>query len=479
MKYVPHVVFGSLLVLFLGAAFWGKLHVPQPVADTRTEAAMPDKWTFIGENGREADISMPILQRFHYPGDVAFCARASELLKDSVENGVALGFCEKPETLSSLDRTAKLAEAASQLPLLSMTDDDPEKQSGQQDAVAMGVAALREALETAPRNAPQAALSVLDQYWIASLIKQPERYYNPAFLFKDAFTTEVVEARMALCRLVNDPNCMINAARNAGGAVETIGRWSSDIGKLLLSIELAQIAHDRDTTGEPYSEIYYAQDLAGSYGYASEIVEGDEKLTYLRRGVAALEEAEKRYKDKVDAQVQQSLTGSLGTIYGRVAFISRDRADVEKALRFDQMSADEQKQLDGEVSWETLSNLGDSHMLRGEVFGTEDDLREGLDIQQQALAKATSDNSQAGKNYVNMKLAVSFIRYGEAEATQLTRQQRIEMLTKGKELADRMLSIFLETGTKTYQDVVTNAARRAEAKLALLQWEPAPPPQKP
>jgi len=479
MRYLSHVTFCALLVLFLGAAFWGKLHVPQPVADTRTEAAVPDTWAFSDENGRHAEISMPILQRFHYPGDVAFCAKAGELLKNRAEGAVPIGFCEKPETLSPLERSATLAETASQLPLLVMTNDDPENQSVQEDAVAMGLAALREALEAAPRNAPQAALSILDQYWVASLAKHPERYYSPAFLFKDAFTTEVVQARMALCRLVDDPNCMINAARNASGAVETVGRWSSDIGKLMLSIELAQIAHDRDTTGEPYSEIYYAQDLAGSYGYASEIVEGDEKLTYLRRGVAALEEAEKRYKDKVDADAQQSLTASLGSIYGRVAFISRDRADVEKALRFDQMAADKQKELDGEVSWETLSNLGDSHMLRGEVFGTEDDLRKGLDIQQQALAKATSDDSEAGRNYVNMKLAVSFLRYGEFDGTQLTKEQRIEMLRKGKDLADRMLSVFLETGTKTYQDVVTNAARRAEAKLVSLEWQPAPPPQKP
>ncbi|WP_421358919.1 hypothetical protein [Agrobacterium rosae] len=361
--------------------------MPQPVADTRTDAALPDRWTFTGEGGREADISMPILQRFHYPGDVAFCAKAGELLQAMAADGSTLDFCGKPETLPSLERAEKLAKAASQLPLLVMTDDETEKQSGDEEAAAMGLAALRDALETVPRNAPQAALSILDQYWIASLVKNPERYYNPVFLFKDAFTTEIVEARVALCRLVDDHDCMIKVARNAVDAVETVGRWSSDVGKLMLSIELAKIAHDRDTTGNPYFEIYYAQDLASSYGYASEIVEGDEKLTYLRRGVAELEHAEKRYKDKVDADAQQSLTGSLGTIYGRVAFISREKADVEKALLFDQTAADKKKELDGDVSWERLSNLGDSHLLRGEVFGTEDDLRQGLEIQQQAFGE--------------------------------------------------------------------------------------------
>ncbi|WP_421358921.1 hypothetical protein [Agrobacterium rosae] len=46
-------------------------------------------------------------------------------------------------------------------------------------------------------------------------------------------------------------------------------------------------------------------------------------------------------------------------------------------------------------------------------------------------------------------------------------------------MADKMLSVFLETGTTTYQNVVTNVMRRADAQLAVLEWRPAPPPQKP
>lgn len=485
MKYLAPLTALVLIAIFLVGGLRGKLYVPQPVAQTQTEQAVPDSWTFTAANGRKADVSMPVLQRFHYPGDVAFCAKAKELMATSIGTIKPIGPCQMQEALNPADRAQKLAEAATQLPLLTMTDDEGEADPIKEDSAALSLSALREAMETVPRNAPDLALSILEHYWAVTIVKSPERYYNPAFLFKDAFITEVAETRLALCRLTDDKECMTKMPPDAANALETVGRWKSDIGKLMLSIELAEADHARNKPDNPTLEIYYAQDLAGSYGYASEIAKGDEKLTYLRRGIAALEEVYGRYRDQVDAETRESLTGSLGTNYGRVAFISRQKLDVEKALEFDRQTAGQEKQLYGQESWETLSNLGDSHLLRGEVFGTEDDLRKGLELQQSALAKVEAENSDDGKRYVTMKLAESLVRYAEVDGTELSREKRVEMLNQGKQMATAMRPLFQETGTTIYENVVDNVVQRANFKLAALgeksaeaEWTPASPPVK-
>lgn len=447
---------------------------PAPAARPTTETSAPKPKIFRAPDGREAALDLPVLRSFIYPGDAEYCRFASVYNATIADKPSIMDDCSAFAALEPARKAMFLIEAAQDTALQAQvlitanpiggvapapTTPPPAK------ALAMAISALHEAIELTPADAIGQAQTAFGSY--LGEIGAAENNHDPDFLFEDAFVAEFGRARIALCQLQKRDDCLALTSPDVADALMSVGRWKSDLGSLVLSADIVEAIHNSLGFSDPAHDLDFADQFAGSLGYAAEVAEGDAKLAYLRRGVAPLEtwyhEHKASYDDK-DAVSDAAQT--LGSNYGRIAFQTRTAVDVEKSLEYDGATYRLQQQMEDGPSWETMSNYGDSLVLKGEVDRSETDLLRGLDLQRQALAKTLAERGPEDHAYARMKVAQTLSRYVAMPGIDMSRDKRLGLLTEAKRLAEEAQAFFRTSRTPVYLNFVARILERVDAEFA-------------
>lgn len=458
----------GLLSSIVSKAFTQDKAVP---AEEITQA--PTLKTFRAPDGTEASLDISVLSGFTYPGDAEFCAFASKYNAAIASEPNIMEDCDAFAALEPTRKSTELVQAAQESALqaqvgaagkqiggISSVPNDPP--AGK--AMGLALSALHEAISLMPADAIDDANAAFGSH--LGELKFVDHQHKPDFLFEDALTAEFGRARIELCRLMKKDDCLAQSSTDLAEALMSVGRWKSDVGSLVLSADIAEAIHKSLDVSDPDLEFDFADQFAGSLGYAAEVAKGDAGLAYSRRSVVPLEKWYHEHKTTYgDKSTLASAAQTLGSNYGRMAFKTRTAADVAKCLEYDGDAYRLEGEIDGNPSWEITINYGDSFVLKGEVDNNEPDIIKGLDLQRQALAKTLAEKGPEDHAYARMKVAQTLSRYVRVRNIDVSRDGKIEMLSEGKRLALEAQAFFKTTGTPVYIDYVAGIIEDIESAM--------------
>ncbi|MDE1991473.1 MAG: hypothetical protein KGI75_03180 [Rhizobiaceae bacterium] len=444
-----------------------------PTLDTNPsppQAEAPVKLrSFSDAHGHEAQFSTPLLDAFNYPGDRDICERFDTLKAALGPYDVLnVGDCGDLSSLPSVDKSVRLTKLAQQLYTLSSAN--PQQSEDEKDGdIALALSSLKEALDVLPPDAATTASAVLESNWLAGLTSDHFPHYDPPFLFGSAFAIEAGEAQLTLCPLVGRDDCAGYIPPGLIDALTEVGRWRSNDAPLVRAADLLEQrnANTKDATTE--QQLSFAEDFSAALGYAAEIVTGDQSIAYLRRGVAPMAQwLEANQHGATDYMLSRATT-SLGAQYGRIADRTNDKADAEKAVKYDSWAYQLKQGISQTDGWAALANLGDSVLLKAEIDHDEAGFRTALQHHRDALAMAQKIGDQEDIVYSKMKLARTLLHYEQAPDLSLTKDDRVAMLNESITLAREIIPFMDKTGTKVYANITRDILSAAEKNLTALQ----------
>ncbi|MBY3344736.1 hypothetical protein [Rhizobium laguerreae] len=423
-------------------------------------------------SGREVHIATPLLDKFSYAGDADLCIELREMTKSNAEAAEELlDACDDISTGSAVEISQKRIWLATMLGdgdeeyTYSLSDNEIDRNK----RVVLAISMLRAALDAAAPDAAKEAFSALDSLWIANDASGAFAGYNPPFLFRSAMKAEAGEALLALCPIAGRSDCDSFVPSGMPKALEELGRWKSDEALLLRSAELLEREYRAIKDPSKSKELDFAQDFSATLGYANELNPGNGSA-HARRGVKPLEEWLGKYENSTDERALRYIYSTVGAAYGRIASDSQQRADAEKAVKFNSLTFEIARKLDKDgPSWENMANLGDDTLLLAELNREEAGFQKALKLHRDAYVITEKLNSQDATAYMNMKLALTLQHYAKAELPSVTKNVRIAMLEEAVNLAEGVKPLFEQTGTALYLRMTNGVLGEANAQLISLR----------
>jgi hypothetical protein len=469
------VLAGSVVYLIFAAR--DRVSAPTKPSNLQQDSdAIPYK-LFRDAAGHEVRITTPLLDKFPYAGDANFCLELREMTQSNADAA--------DELLEGCDNltTGTVQEVIQKrIALATIVGDQDEEYtyslsgsaSDRDKRIVLAISALHASLDAASPSNPAQAFSALEKLWIARDVSDTFAYYNPGYLFGPAIKTEAGEAMLTLCPLVERGDCNTYVPGGMPQALEDLGRWRSDEAMLLRSAELLERQYRAVKNPDKRRELTFAEDYSAKLGYANELNSGDGSA-YARRGVKPLEEWLSRYESSTDERALQYIYGKVGAAYGRIASTTEQRADAEKAVKFNTLTFNIAKKLNSDgPSWGTMANLGDDILLLAELDGQESEFRRALKLHRDAYEITQKENSKESSAYMNMKLARTLQHYAKAELPEVAATQKIAMLEEAITLAKGVRPLFEQTGTKSYLKITESVLSEANAQLIKLRQSKSP-----
>lgn len=467
----------TVLILLISAVgflfFWINSQWSSPVGapSAPSPANLPKLRTFINPQGHSAGVSTPLLDSFSYPGDTAVCDRIVVLKKVyDTDDLLDVGDCGNLSNLATLDRSARLADLAEKIPSLSRANSELSADEQDQD-VALALSLLREALDILPPDRPAMAMTVLEHTWVASFASQNFPRHDPPFLFASALNVETGKAQIELCPISGRSDCDSFIPSGMIDALTEVGRWRSQYVDLLEAADLLEKRYSTLPKPAKQQELRYAQDFAGTLGYAAEIASGDQSIVLLRRAIGPLSRWLDTYGQTTDDYTLSNAVTDLGAQYGRLADRTRNKDDANKAVEYDSWAYRIRQKYTRSAQWTALCNLGDSTLLKAEIDRDEQGFKQALQHHREALAIANETGEQQDVNYAKMKLARTLLHYEQAEGVSLTRKDRIAMAKEAVATANEIIPFMQTAGTKVYLNIIRNVLAGARRDLAVLQQD--------